>query len=89
MSPGSGYYITPPIAERLVARAVYQPVDRNSDGHLMSILNYERQDKMKDFFYVEQIIIDGLNTIDHKSPHRTFIGQDYEDIDISSVHRQA
>ncbi len=55
----------------------------------MSILNYERQDKMKDFFYVEQIIIDGLNTIDHKSPHRTFIGQDYEDIDISSVHRQA
>ena len=89
MSPSSGYYIPPPIAERLVARAVCQPVDRNSDGHLMSVLNYERQEKIKEFFYIEQIIIDGLNTIDHKSPYRTFIGLDYENIDIPSIHRQA
>ena len=89
MSPGSGYYITPPIAERLVARAVCKPIDKNSDGHLMEIMNFKRQNSMNDFFYIEQIIIDGLNTIDHKSPHRTFIGLDYEDIDIPSIHRKA
>ena len=88
MAPGSGYYITPPIAERLVATAVARPIRMNSDGHLCEILNYKRQKKMNDFHYIEQINFDGLNTIDHVTPNRKFIGPDYEDIDIPSIHRQ-
>jgi hypothetical protein len=87
MAPGSGYYITPPVAERLVSRAVYSPISQNSDGHLANQMNYKRQIQMDDFYYVEQINIDGLNTIDHKNPNRKFIGLDYEDVDLPGVHR--
>lgn len=89
MAPGSGYYITPPVAERLISRAVYQPITQNSDGHLAEILNYSRQVLMKDYYYIEQINLDGLNTIDHRNPGRKFIGLDYEDFDLPSVHRKA
>lgn len=89
IAPGSGYYITPPVAERLVARAVYHPIKMNSDGHLGNVLNWKKQVKMEDFHYIEQINIDGLNTIDHKNPSRKFIGPDYENFDISSVHGKA
>jgi hypothetical protein len=89
MAPGSGYYITPPVAERLVARAVANPIRQNSDGHLGTFLNYKRQISMNDFYYIEQINFDGLNTIDHKNPNRKFIGPDYENFDIPSVHRKA
>ena len=89
IAPGSGYYITPPVAERLVARAVAKPITRNSDGHLGSKLNLKRQINMNDFYYIEQVNIDGLNTIDHKNPNRNFIGPDYENFDISSVHGKA
>ena len=41
---------------------------------------------MRDYFYIEQINIDGLNTIDHKNPNRNYVGLDYEEIDISSIH---
>lgn len=89
IAPGSGYYITPPVAERLVANAVSKPIHMNSDGHLASIMNEAKQIKMNDFYYIEQINFDGLNTIDHKSPNRKFIGPDYENFDIPSVHGQA
>lgn len=89
IAPGSGYYITPPVAERLVARAVAKPITKNSDGHLGLTLNFKRQVNMNDFYYIEQINFDGLNTIDHKNPSRKFIGPDYENFDISSVHRKA
>ena len=89
LAPGSGYYITQTVAERLVAQAVVKPVWQNSDGHIGTVLNFKRQREMDDYHYIEQINIDGLNTIDHKNPNRTFIGQDYENIDLSSIHREA
>ena len=89
IAPGSGYYITPVIAERLVARAVCKPITQNSDGHLSTVMNWRKQIEMNDFYYIEQVNFDGLNTIDHKNPNRKFIGLDYENIDIPSIHRQA
>jgi GR25 family glycosyltransferase involved in LPS biosynthesis len=89
IAPGSGYYITPQAAERLIASAVSKPINKNSDGHIGTIFNFYKQVKMDDYHYIEQINIDGLNTIDHKNPHRKFIGQDYENIDLSSIHRKA
>lgn len=89
MAPGSGYYITPQVSHRLIANAVSNSITQNSDGHLAEQLNWGRQQEMNDFYYIEQVNIDGLNTIDHKNPNRNFIGQDYEDIDLSSIHRKA
>ena len=89
MAIGSGYYLTPVVAERLVARAVCREIKFNSDGFIATTLNYKAQKKKKDFHYIDQICFDGLNTIDHKSPKRTYIGLDYEDIDIPSIHGQA
>ena len=88
IAPGSGYYITPPAAQRLVSQAVAKTIDMNSDGHLSEVLNWKRQVDMNDYYYIEQINIDGLNTIDHKNPHRKFIGLDYEEVDLPSLHRQ-
>lgn len=87
IAPGSGYYITPPIAERLVAKAVCEPILHNSDGHLSTIMNWNRQKQMNDYYYIEQVNFEGLNTIDHKNPNRNFIGPDYENIDIPGLHR--
>jgi hypothetical protein len=89
IAPGSGYYLTPAIASRLIVPAVTHTIMQNSDGHLGTFLNLKRQKSMNDFHYIEQINIDGLNTIDHKNPHRKFIGLDYEDIDLSGIHRKA
>ena len=89
MSVGSGYYLTSPVAERLVAGAMSNKINKNSDGFIGTLLNFAAQVKMKDYFYINQICFDGLNTIDHKSPKRTYIGLDYEDIDIPSIHGQA
>ena len=89
MAVGSGYYLTPVVAERLVARAVCREIKFNSDGFIATTLNYKAQKKKKDFHYIDQICFDGLNTIDHKAPNRTYIGLDYEDIDIPSIHGQA
>ena len=86
IAPGSGYYITPQVAERLVSRAVCQPIIQNSDGHLSSIMNWHRQKKMNDFYYIEQINFDGLNTIDHKNPNRNFIDLDYDKLDFPILH---
>jgi GR25 family glycosyltransferase involved in LPS biosynthesis len=88
LAPGSGYYITPLVAQRLIAEAVCKPIAINSDGHLALNMNSRRQIKMNDFNYIEQINIDGLNTIDHKNPNRNYVGLDYEEIDISSIHGQ-
>ena len=88
LAPGSGYYITPLVAQRLIANAVCKPIAQNSDGHLASYMNYKRQIKMNDYYYIEQINIDGLNTIDHKNPNRNYVGLDYEEIDIPSIHGQ-
>lgn len=87
MAPGSGYYITPLVAQRLVANCVSKPISQNSDGHLGINMNYKRQTIMNDYHYIEQINIDGLNTIDHKNPNRNYVGLDYEDFDLSSLHR--
>jgi GR25 family glycosyltransferase involved in LPS biosynthesis len=89
LAPGSGYYITPPVAQRLVANAVAKPITQNSDGHLAQNMNYKKQVNRDDFWYIQQINFDGLNTIDHKNPFRKFIGPDYENFDISSVHGKA
>lgn len=89
MAPGSGYYITPIIAQRLITSAVVRDeINQNSDGHIATYLNYSRQNSMEDFYYIEQINIDGLNTIDHKNPDRNYVGLDYEKIDIPSIHGQ-
>ena len=88
LAPGSGYYITPTISQRLISNAVSKPIKGNSDGHLGNLLNVIKQEKAKDFDYIEQINIDGLNTIDHKNPNRNYVGLDYEKIDIPSIHGQ-
>lgn len=92
LAPGSGYYITPNRASELVAKAVSTDIKQNSDGHLVRVLNrgFEKQKHDLDSFtYIEQINIDGLNTIDHRNPSRKFIGPDYENFDLSSIHGQA
>ena len=86
MAPGSGYYITPMVAQRLIAPAVAKDIEINSDGHICSYTNFNKQSSMNDFYYIEQINVDGLNTIDHKNPHRNYVGLDYEKIDIPSIH---
>ena len=88
LAPGSGYYITPIVAQRLISYAVSKPIMLNSDGHLANLLNIDKQEKAENFYYIEQINIDGLNTIDHKNPDRNYVGLDYEEIDIPSIHRQ-
>ena len=90
-APGSGYYITPQVARVLIANAVCKPIGQNSDGHLSAVLsNFTVIDrhKSKDHLHIEQINIDGLNTIDHKNPNRNYVGLDYEKIDIPSLHGQ-
>lgn len=86
IAPGSGYYITPNVAERLIAKAVCRPITKNSDGHIATLLNFKKQVQMNDYLYIEQINIDGLNTIDHKNPSRNYTGLDYENIDIPGIH---
>lgn len=88
MAPGSGYYITPLVAQRLVSQAVSSKIVENSDGFLARHLNGKRQKTKLDWDYIEQINIDGLNTIDHKNPDRNYVGLDYEEIDIPSLHGQ-
>jgi len=88
LAPGSGYYITSLIAQRLISHAVCKPIRQNSDGHLATHMNHFRQKKLNDYHYIEQINIDGLNTIDHKNPDRNYVGLDYEEIDIPSIHGQ-
>ena len=88
IAPGSGYYITPIVAERLISNAICKPIYQNSDGHLGTHMNHRRQIEMNDYYYIEQINIDGLNTIDHKNPNRNYVGLDYEKIDIPSIHGQ-
>tara|TARA_B100000575_G_C23139504_1_gene662787 strand:- start:926 stop:1555 length:630 start_codon:yes stop_codon:yes gene_type:complete len=80
---GSGMYITKRSAEKLVTYAVAKPIDRNSDGHINSVL---KPDLNIDYKFITQELIDNINTIDHKTDKRKYIGLDYEDFDISSLH---
>lgn len=93
IAPGSGYYLTPIRAQQLVSKAVSVTIKENSDGFIANALRngWKKQRDLEpdSYRYIEQINIDGLNTIDHKTPHRQFIGPDYENFDISSVHRKA
>lgn len=92
LAPGSGYYITPVRASALVAAAVSKEIKHNSDGHLVDVLGKGFREQKRDqdsYTYIEQINIDGLNTIDHRNPSRKFIGPDYENFDLSSIHGQA
>jgi hypothetical protein len=86
MAPGSGYFITPVSAQVLVANAVATPNIVNSDGHLGFHLDATKEKKERDFAYIEQVSIDGLNTIDHKNPEKQFVGPDYENFDLPSIH---
>lgn len=86
LAPGSGYYLTPPSAALLVGYAASGPIFGNSDGHLGQYLNAQKQKKERDFGYIEQVSIDGLNTIDHKNPEKQFVGPDYENFDLPSIH---
>lgn len=86
IAPGSGYYLTPNTASRLIAAAVSKPIRQNSDGHLASTLSLDKQVKMNDYCYIEQVNYDGLNTIDHRNPNRKFVGLDYENFDIPGLH---
>ena len=95
-APGSGYYITRQSAALLIAAAVSRTIKQNSDGHLIATLFGKKPipvyDPSNPFFCVEQISIDGLNTIDHgprSRKYRKFIGLDYENFDIPSVHGKA
>lgn len=87
-APGSGYYITPLAAQRLVSTAVSKPQTINSDGHLGWKLNVLKQEEIGDYKYIEQINFDGYNTIDHKNVNRKFVGPDYENFDLSGIHGQ-
>ena len=86
IAPGSGYYITHFTAVQLVAQAVSREIVMNSDGHLGAIMNIAKQSKLNDYAYIQQISIDGLNTIDHKNPNKNFVGLDYEETNIPSIH---
>lgn len=88
IAPGSGYYITHLTAMQLVAKAVSREIVQNSDGHLGAIMNVPKQIKLNDYAYIQQISIDGLNTIDHKNLNKNFVGLDYEETDIPSIHWQ-
>jgi len=88
IAPGSGYYITHLTAMQLVAQAVSREIVLNSDGHLGGVLNIAKQIKLNDYTYIQQISIDGLNTIDHKAKYKNFVGLDYEESDIPSLHGQ-
>ena len=68
--------------------ALSKEIKQNSDGHLGALLNIAKQLQNNDYHYIEQINIDGLNTIDHKSPYRNYVGLDYEKIDIPGIHGQ-
>lgn len=87
-APGSGYYITPLAAQRLISTAVSKPQIINSDGHLGWKLNVLKQERIGDYKYIEQINFDGYNTIDHKNVNRKFVGPDYENFDLSGIHGQ-
>ena len=89
MAPGVGYYITPLIAQRFVSHAIaLQPLKYNSDGHIAYFTSHKREEQLKDFYYIEQFSIDGLNTIDHNKKYKKYVGLDYEEIDIPSIHGQ-
>ena len=68
ISPGSGYFISPRMGEKLVAQAVTRIIKMNSDGHLVQELQAKEDKYLDDFYYVEQIKIDNLTTIDHVKP---------------------
>ena len=86
LAPGSGYFLTPRIAAQAAGYAVCDQIYGNSDGHLAHFLNAAVDKRKKDFQYIEQISIDGLNTIDHHNPKKQFVGPDYENFDLPSVY---
>jgi GR25 family glycosyltransferase involved in LPS biosynthesis len=91
LAPGSGYYITPESAKLLVHLALARPLHQNSDGHLYICLigpKYKLKNFNQNINCIEQISIDGLNTIDHKAKYKNFVGLDYEETDIPSLHGQ-
>lgn len=68
-APGSGYYITPSCAKRLIQFTYSMLIRSNVDGYINSVINYAgtpRQRKMKteDISYIKQINY-GPTTIDH------------------------
>ena len=103
LAPGSGYFITPESAKILISAAKKRTIGINSDGHVgrqfmnlwratsNKVDNCINEEEVKKILPIQQINIDGWNTIDHNNPDngKKFIGDNYEDFDIPSIHRQA
>ena len=73
ISPGCAYYITYNMAAKLIARAVCKDIHMNSDGHLVNELKAKEDKHAGDFYYVEQIKIDNVTTIDHLNAQQIFV----------------
>ena len=62
LAPGSGYALFPDTANRLVKYCGQQSIGSNSDGILRHAIDWM---KYPDYFYIKQIVVDNLVTIDH------------------------
>lgn len=102
LAPGSGYFLTPKKAKSFVHAATTGKIKHNLDGfigwadikyhsRMVGVAKDNPLDVVRKSLPIEQINIDGWNTIDHNNPEnrRKFIGDNYEDFDIPSIHRQA
>jgi len=100
LAPGSGYFVRPEVARALVDRAKNNTIQQQLDGFI-SVTNWEHwkqigrlvdkksHEEVIKVLPIEQINIDGWNTIDHNNPNRKFIGDNYEDFDLSGVHGES
>ena len=62
LAPGSGYALFPDTARGLVNYVGQHSIGSNSDGILRNAINWR---KYPDYFYIKQIVIDNLVTVDH------------------------
>ena len=70
LCPGSGYYLTPMIAWRMYETAMQYDIKLQVDGFLRSFIPVKKE---SDFYFIEQINTNGLNTIDHKKNYRKYV----------------
>lgn len=70
LSPASGYYINPGRANIMIKNAQTIKIYENVDGFMRKHINWK--DFPHDFYYIEQIKYNNLNTIDH-GPQRKYL----------------
>lgn len=70
LAPGSGYWLTPKVAEAMILTALNMDINLQVDGFLRRFIPVHEK---SDVYFIEQINIDGLNTIDHKKNYRKFV----------------